>query len=361
MTASPLPSRRRAAPRPIEIAARRPLPDLYALQVFVTVCEADSMAAAAQRLGITQSAVSQTIKTLEREAGVLLLDRDVRPARPTRAGQALLAMAEPLLSQARQVFERLRQGSDHEHSTIRLGCVDSFAATLGPALIRALSGRSRQLQLWSGLTPGLNGQLLSRELDLAVCTEAPDDERIASATLFTEAWAAVFPAGIEPPTVDGHLDLARLAADAPMTLPLIRYSRRSVIGRQIDRFLRHVGLEPPRRFEFDATDPMLSLVAAGHGWALSTPLCLWQSRAWLPEVRVLPVPPRRLGLRDLLVLHRRDEGRALVDEIVASTHAALRGQILPMLRRAMPDLPPQAIELVNESAASIAAARGESR
>ncbi len=346
------PSALSAAVPPAAPLARRSLPDLHALQVFVTVCEADSMAVAARRLGITQSAVSQTIKALEADCAVQLLDRDVRPARPTRAGQALLAMADPLLAQARQVVEQLRQSARHEHAQIRLGCVDSFAATVGPALVRALSGSSNQLQMWSGLTPGLNAQLLSRELDVAVCTEVPDDPRIAHRPMFSEAWVAVFPLDADAPMANGRLDLVRLGtATDDRSLPLIRYSQRSVIGRQVDRFLRHVGLDLPRRFEFDATDPMLSLVAAGLGWSLSTPLCLWQSRAWLPEVRVVPVPALRLGQRDMLVLYRRGEGQALADRIVASTHAALRRQLRPALRRAMPGLPANVIQLVTDAPA----------
>src|SRR5690606_26108980 len=105
---------------------RNALPDLHALATFVAVCEAGSMALAAQRLGVSQSAVSQQIKTLEKTYGVQLMDRDMRPARATRAGQALLEMADDLLNQARCVAEHLRQSARHEHTQIRLGCVDSF-------------------------------------------------------------------------------------------------------------------------------------------------------------------------------------------------------------------------------------------
>ena len=63
----------------------RRLPDLHALEAFVTVCDSGSMALAAQRLGLSQSAVSQAIKGLEQALNLKLLDREVRPAAPTRA------------------------------------------------------------------------------------------------------------------------------------------------------------------------------------------------------------------------------------------------------------------------------------
>ena len=69
----------------------RRLPDLHALEAFVTVCDAGSMALAAQRLGLSQSAVSQAIKGLEKELELKLLDREhlvdqIQPRpRPARA------------------------------------------------------------------------------------------------------------------------------------------------------------------------------------------------------------------------------------------------------------------------------------
>lgn len=338
------PSVSSSAPRRLPGRPERALPDLHALQTFLAVCEAGSMAQAAQRLGVSQSAVSQLVKTLEATYGVQLLDRDTRPARPTRAGHALLEMADTLLTQARGVAEHLRQRARQDHAQIRLGCVDSFAATVGPSLIRALAGSARELQLWSGLTPGLNAQLLAHDLDLAVCTEVPAEPRLIQHLLFAETWVAVFPlraddAGAAPDAPD----MRAFRAQLPPGLPLIRYTLRSVIGQQVERLLRHAGLELPQRYAFDATDPMLSVVAAGLGWAISTPLCLWQSRAWLDQVRVVPLPATRLGQRDFHLLCREPQWRRTADDIARLARAALLRDVAPALRRAMPMLREDAI------------------
>jgi DNA-binding transcriptional LysR family regulator len=321
------------------------LPDLRALETFMAVCEAGSMSLAAQRLGITQSAVSQIIQVLESHYGMQLFDRDVRPARPTRAGHRLLEMAGELLSSARLIAEQLRASVRQEHAQLRLGCVDSFAATVGPELVRALSGATRQLQLWSGLTPGLNQQLLARELDLAICTEMPlEDSRITQRLLFSERWVAVFARGKAPPPLHQVRDLKAHTAD----LPLIRYTQRSVIGQQVERFLRHVGVDAPRRFEFDATDPMLSLVAAGLGWAITTPLCLWQSRAWLDDLDLLPIPDANLSGRDFYLLCREAEWASMATDIARLTRAVLAHETLPAMRLRMPTLPNNAIVIPDQ-------------
>lgn len=324
------------------------LPDLRALEAFLTVCEAGSMTVAAQRLGVSQSAVSQSIRALEQAYGLELFDREMRPARPTRAGRLLRDAAGDLLAHARAVSGQLHSSAREAHAEIRLGCVDSFAATLGPELVRALSGSARQLLLWSGLTPGLSAQLQARELDLAICTETTvDDPRILQRAVFSEPWVLVLPrgqAGASPRRVRALRELPALASRLG-ALPLVRYSRRSVIGQQIERFLRHAGVQAPRRFEFDATDPLLSLVAAGLGWALSTPLCLWQSRAWLDQVEVVPLPESALGRREFFLLCREGEWDGLADEIVRVTQQVLRQQTVPAMRRQMPALPAGVIAL----------------
>ncbi|KKW68059.1 LysR family transcriptional regulator [Lampropedia cohaerens] len=336
-------------PSSLALRHERSLPDLHALETFLAVCEAGSMSLAAQHMGVSQSAVSQMVKTLENTYGVALLDREVRPARPTPAGSILLEMAEALLTQARDMAEQLRQRVRQDHAQIRLGCVDSFAATVGPALIHALSGSARELQLWSGLTPGLNSQLLARDLDLAICTEVPTDPRVTQHLLLSESWVAVFPKNVSGPLmeqgVDNDTKRLRAQLQALPQLPLIRYTLRSVIGQQIERFIRHLGLSFPQRYAFDATDPLLSMVAAGLGWAISTPLCLWQSRAWLDEVQVVSLPATRLGQRDFHLLCRERQWSASAEEIATLTRRVLLQNVIPDLRRAMPALGTDVVSL----------------
>ena len=192
--------------------------------------------------------------------------------------------------------------------------------------------------MWSGITPGLSKQLHDREIDVAVCTQTTvSDARIVEVPLFSEAFVAV----VARAHVAGRpmADWRTLAAE----LPLIRYTARSVIGQQVERFARHLGIDSPRRFEFDATDPLLSLVAARLGFAISTPLCLWQARHYLGDIAVLPLPSGRLGRRDFFLLHRQGEWEDFVTEIVELTRSVLDHSIRPALARAVPQLPEDAL------------------
>ncbi len=312
--------------------------DLRALQAFVAVCETGSMTGAAKQLGVSQSAISQAVSALERDQGMTLFDRESRPPRPNIAGRALLELAGSLLEHAQMVSTRVGDASQAGTVPVRLGCVDSFAATVGPGLIRAVSNSARQIALWSGLTPGLSKQLHDRELDLAVCTQTTlNDARIVEVPLFSEAFVVV----VSRSHLAGRpqVDWRTLSKE----LPLIRYTARSVIGQQVERFARHLGIDSPRRYEFDATDPLLSLVAARLGFAISTPLCLWQARHYLEEIAVLPLPSGRLGQRDFFLLHRQGEWDAFASEIVTLTRTVIDRSIQPALARALPQLPADAL------------------
>ncbi|MCW5259072.1 LysR family transcriptional regulator [Verminephrobacter eiseniae] len=257
-------------------------PDWDLLVSWIAVVESGSISEATRLLDISQAAVSQRIKQLETFFGTALLDRSTRPAQPTAAGQRLFQHAKELLTQADQMVESVRSVSRAKRMAVRIGCVDSFAATVGPLLIKGLSGSSHQIRLWSGITPTLDALIESRQLDLAVTTSAFLSAGISRACLFSEKYYVVLPTGFDLQPLCSLTELGR-------QLKFIRYSARSVIGQQVDDYLRHCGDHLERTYEFDTTDPLLSLVANGMGFALTTPLCIWQSRHFVPEIHVVPL------------------------------------------------------------------------
>lgn len=308
--------------------------DLRALHAFVAVCETKSMTEAARILGVSQSAVSQLIAALERDQGVSLFDRDFRPVRPNAAGRVLFEQAGDLLEHAQAVAQNVRAAAKAGVAGLRIGCVDSYAAAVGPHLVRSLSDRVQDLSLWSGLTPILSEQLANRELDLAICTEAAlDPKRVALRPLFSECLVAAV-----PNRVIGEKKY-RDIRDALSDLPLLRYTGRSVIGQQIERLITHLNIYAPRRYEFDDTDPLLSLVAAGVGCAVTSPLCLWQSRCHLADISVVPIAPTRLGHRHFFLMTRQGEWSDIAEAVAHESVKIVRDTLTPLLHAALPSLP----------------------
>jgi hypothetical protein len=74
------------------------------------------------------------------------------------------------------------------------------------------------------------------------------------------------PSGARAPSSCGDAGAFRLSGVLAKELPLIRWSAQSHIGAEIERQLRRMRVEIPRRFEFDSGSTILSMVAAGIGW-----------------------------------------------------------------------------------------------
>jgi DNA-binding transcriptional LysR family regulator len=94
--------------------------DLPELVVFAAVAEERSFTRAAARLGVSQSALSHTIRALEKRLGLQLLARTTRSVSPTLVGSALLQDLAPALERVQQSLQRVRQLSDRPSGRLRL-------------------------------------------------------------------------------------------------------------------------------------------------------------------------------------------------------------------------------------------------
>ncbi len=110
------------------------------LAVFRLVAVERSFTRAARRLGVTQSALSQTVKRLEADLSIRLLDRTTRSVAPTAAGERLLAKLEPLLAEVETELAALDDLRARLTGTIRVTAGRHAADTvLLPAVVRVLS------------------------------------------------------------------------------------------------------------------------------------------------------------------------------------------------------------------------------
>jgi len=101
--------------------------DLPDLAVFAAVAEERSFTRAAARLGVSQSALSHTVRALERRLGLQLLARTTRSVSPTPAGSALLRDLGPALERIQQSLSIVRKLSDRPAGRIRLVTTRSAA------------------------------------------------------------------------------------------------------------------------------------------------------------------------------------------------------------------------------------------
>jgi DNA-binding transcriptional LysR family regulator len=110
---------------------------LSELKVFVIAAEESSFSRAAERLHLSQSAVSQNIQSVEREFGVELFTRQNRAVRLTEAGQALLPMAQQVISEVCYMSEAMSRIEGEVAGELVIGCSTTSGKYLLPNLVAA--------------------------------------------------------------------------------------------------------------------------------------------------------------------------------------------------------------------------------
>ena len=108
---------------------------LKQFRTFIVIADAGSFQGAARQLGVTQSAVSMQIKSLEAQLQVPLFDRTVRPPRLNRAGRLMLERVREVVRLSDALTESAPAVSDFEGS-IKLGSIPGASFVLPEALFR---------------------------------------------------------------------------------------------------------------------------------------------------------------------------------------------------------------------------------
>lgn len=289
------------------------------------------MTAAANRLRLTQSAVSQLIRQLEECMGAVLIDRSRRPVSLTATGRVLQRHAQSIIGDAEALEVAVRHAGSRKVQELSIGVVDSFASTVGPTLIKSLlRTAATHLSFRSGLAHDQAEGLLSRNLDFIITSDPLDDiDGLERYVILSEPFLLLIPKTMG--SASELLDLKFLAA----AHPLIRFSARSQIGTQIERHLRRLGIKAARLLEVDATDTLVAMVSAGLGWAIATPLCLLQVRGNMKDIRTRPFPGAGFS-RQLHLITRAGEYGELPQHIVNLSCEIVRQECLPEIRRLAP-------------------------
>lgn len=244
--------------------------ELRHLRTLVALRDTGSLVEAAERVFLTQSALSHQLKDLETRLGCSLFIRKTRPVRFTTAGQRLLKLADevlPLVHGAEKDLNRLA-GGEAGRIFMAIECHSCFEWLL-PAIDRYREDWSDvELDIASGFHFAPLPALGRGDLDLVITADPIDDPGLAYMPLFSyEAQLAV---GREHPLAGRPwVEPADLTGETLISYPVDR--ERLDIFR---RFLDPAGVEPARIRNAELTTMMVQLVASGRGvvclpnWAL---------------------------------------------------------------------------------------------
>jgi DNA-binding transcriptional LysR family regulator len=286
--------------------------NLRFVEAFYWVVTLKSVTRAAEKLFLTQSAMSSRIAALETELGVLLLDRRDRQFRLTVAGMRFAGYAQKLLELQREIKAEMGAGQNRAMS-LRLGAIESVLHSWLIPMVERLRTEYEGLEFELSVetTPVLLDQARRGALDLIFAAQpaAGDDLR----TRALPPMEMVFV---------GNADLHRKTRYRPQDLvgvELLTFQRGSQPHVALLDLFRQVGLEPPRMHTMSSISAMTELAENGFGIA-TLPRSAAQRLKVNRKLRLLKFEPALQPL-PVYASYRADPTSPAVETVVQAVFA----------------------------------------
>jgi len=247
--------------------------DTRQLAAFCAVVERKSFSQAAERLGVTQPAVSLQIRSLEQRLGRQLLDRSGRRVEPTEAGRRLYASAQRLLAAEEHLLEDL--DADDEGAvtgTLELGASTGPGGTVVPLLLCEFQEQHPdvRVRLTVSDTQTVVDRVAERELELGIVGAGRRHRGVAFEPFFRDEVVLACPAG--------HRFAGKtISLDDLKGEKLIVMQEGAGVRQVIEDELRKAGMrlrDLDVRLELGLQESVRSAVLAGHGIAFISRLAI---------------------------------------------------------------------------------------
>ncbi|WP_216206417.1 LysR family transcriptional regulator [Amycolatopsis aidingensis] len=237
--------------------------DLHKLEHLIAVAEEGSFTRAARRLHLSQQALSTSIRSLEREVGVVLLDRSGNPVTVLPAGQVLIEDARVLHGVARAALLRARRVGRGETEALRIGHTPAVTGEEVTVLLRQVHVAHPELatQVNQRYPDELTAELLAGELDLGLCRAMTPARGLARTTLTQHPLRIAVPAGHQ----FAERESVRLPELAGESIMVWGRPGRSGYTDLLIEHCRRAGFEPRvRRNPVQGTPPVTAVLGTGH-------------------------------------------------------------------------------------------------
>lgn len=288
--------------------------NLDRLRTFRALAESLHFRKTAEKLRISQSAVSQQISALEGELGVLLVERIGRRTFLTPAGKVLVDEAGKVLAAVERASETVRAYGAGEVDRVRLGASTTPGVYIVPAALGAFRTALPSVELAFRIANSaeIEQALVHNDLDLGVVGEDIAHDELFQVAIGEDEIIAV--------SAPGLVERKRLRPGDLEKVPLLARETGSATRRYVDAALLAVGVKPTIAFELPSPEAQVRAAAAGLGLA-------FVSR----HVAVGDLAAKRL-------ISVRIDGLRLVRPITAAYHRDKRvtpamQQLITLLRR----------------------------
>lgn len=269
------------------------------LKTFIAVSREGTFAAAAQKIGLTQAAVSAQMQRLEGELGFTLFDRQGRSAKINAKGEQLLLQAQELINLYSNLGATPVASAKTMH--INVGAIATLQRTMLPDALADFHKTcpGSHTRIIPGVSMDMVNLVDAGDVDLAAIIRPPFQLQgeLQWQTLAREPFRLIAPSRVT------DSDWAQLLSEQPF----IRYDRASFGGRLVDRFLRQMHVGVHEICECDELETIVRLVANGAGVALFPQTAAFAR--WPARVRAIDLGVHTF-YRETGLLHRQEQGLA---------------------------------------------------
>lgn len=285
---------------------------LREIQTFVTACRAGTFTEAGNRLGLTQSAVSDQIKRLEAFVGKKLFYRTRRSVALNATGEDLLPLAEQMLGLAEQM--RALSDSEELQGTLRIGSITSMYNTLLSRATQAFHHDHPEVTVRlfrgeDGTGDGLRHRVSQEQLDMAITIfpheGVPQDTEWHS--LLQKEYIVIAPATSN----------AKTWREALERHPMIRYEPSTPTALKIDEFLMRENITPRDSVYMNYYETIVSFVGRGMGASIIPEFDLGEATKDLKIFKL----GKNVFYREVGVLIRKGAPSELLDAFLETLRA----------------------------------------
>ena len=274
--------------------------DIRQLECFVAVAEELHFRKASERLGLSQSALSERVSLLEHELGARLFFRTTRQVSLTQAGSEFLQDATRILADIAVSVSSVRHTADSDMQNIRVSGVDEAISMLLPRVLLSFRKSNPQVHvqiLEISSSEQHSQELIAHRSDIAFVRTSQKDEFITSELLYRQP-IVVAVADTNPLSGSASLSTSDIAEQ-----PIVGWPKhaRPILHEALWSGFRQIGAQPNIVCEIIDKSTLLQFVAHGLGIAL---VPNWVRNIAPPGVSFVPFEPSE-NLIDLYVAFRK--------------------------------------------------------
>jgi DNA-binding transcriptional LysR family regulator len=275
--------------------------DIFRLKAFMAVAEEGGFTKAAERVGLSQPAITQSIQALEAQAGETLLERMPRGARLTEAGRTVYDAAKKIVAimeDTKRALEEMRSG---EAGRAVIGAGSTISIFVLPEIIESFKELhpSVRLAVLTGTTSEIRDLVLRGEADIGIVTSPVRHPELEVMPLYEDEMVFVTACASKLP---GELRFSALEGE-----PLILFSKGSGFRAFLDEIFQTHGLEPAIAMESDSMEAIKRMAVVGLGSAIIPKVVAEPelSQGLLRALSITDLPPMRRLTQAIMMRERR--------------------------------------------------------